>query len=59
MKPLDAQGQPHDAPSQTFSVTPANRKRADLVCKNVQLPMGWDDPDPTKGFGPLSIVTVN
>jgi hypothetical protein len=59
MKPLDGQGQPHDAPSQTYSVTPASKKRSDLVCKNVQLPTGWDDADPTKGFGPLSIAIVN
>src|SRR5271170_1601891 len=59
MKSLDAQGKPYDAPSQTYSVSPAGKKRADLVCNSVQLPPGWDDNDPTKGFGPLNIVIVN
>jgi hypothetical protein len=59
MKPIDAQGQPSDPPSQSFSVLPTTKKRADLVCTGIHLPMGWDDPDATKGFGPLVIQPVN
>jgi hypothetical protein len=59
MQPLDAQGRPQTPPSQTFSVTPATKKRSDLVCGGITLPTGWDDPDPTKGFGPLTIMLVN
>jgi membrane-associated phospholipid phosphatase len=60
MKPVDDQGQAFDAPSQMFSVDPAVvKKRADLVCEGIQLPTGWDDPDGTKGFGPLKIVPIN
>jgi hypothetical protein len=35
------------------------KKRADLVCPGIALPMGWDDTDATKRFGPLSITPVN
>lgn len=60
MKPVDAQGQPYDAPSQVFSADyNVLKKRSDLVCPNITLPMGWDDTDPTKGFGPLAIPTIN
>ena len=58
MKPLDAQGNPHDPSSQRFSVDPSVMTRAALVCPNISYPAGWDDKDPTKGFGPLKIVPV-
>jgi PAP2 superfamily len=60
MKPVDAQGQPFDAPSQLFSADPTViKKRGDLVCPGIALPTGWDDTDATKGFGSLSITPVN
>jgi hypothetical protein len=60
MKPVDAQGQPYDAPSQVFSANyNVLKKRSDLVCPNLTFPIGWDDPDPSKGFGPLAIPTTN
>jgi hypothetical protein len=59
MKPLDAQGQPVDPPTQTFSVASTNKKRADLVCAGITLPPGWDDLDAKKGFGELKITIVN
>jgi hypothetical protein len=59
MRPLDAQGQPVDPPIRTFSVTPATKERKDLLCPAItNLPAGWDDSDPTKGFGKLTIETV-
>jgi membrane-associated phospholipid phosphatase len=59
MKPVDAQGQPSDPPTRTFSVVPATKERKDLVCPGItNLPGGWDDADATKGFGKLKIETV-
>lgn len=59
MRPLDAQGQPVDPPLKTFSVTPANKERKDLLCPGMaNLPAGWDDVDATKGFGKLKIEIV-
>ena len=60
MKPVDAQGQPFDAPAKTFSVAGSPMKtRADLVCPGVTYPTGWDDPDAKKGFGPLNVVVID
>jgi hypothetical protein len=59
MNPLNASGQADNPPSHMFSVDPNSvKKRADLVCSGISLPSGWDDPDPTKGFGPLTITIV-
>ena len=60
MKPVDAQGQPFDASSRTFSAAGnPTRSRRDLVCADVSYPAGWDDLDPKKGFGPLKAVVID
>jgi hypothetical protein len=59
MKPIDSQGQPQEPSSHRFSVADPSKKRSDLVCSGVNLPSGWDDTDPTKGFGRLTIVVVD
>lgn len=59
MNPLDPSGQTVTPASHTFSVEQAAAPgRASLVCAGVNLPAGWDDADPTKGFGPQPVTTV-